>query len=225
MTIIFGGAFRDCAVIGCDSLRVNLETEERFTIDKTEKISDAIAGARFGYSGPSADHLWDQIKSLDLGTRSDISLLLPKAAELGRPIYEERRSFFEACGKGDYGLTLMFASFDPSRGSGIHWIDFKMDQGMPGSRWRTEGAGVVAQGPDGSQQVATRAIEANLAGIAGTMNVNLDAWVFNCVAEATKLDPTTVGPPAYYRTVGIHGVSDPKLVMDPTIAGSQFAPL
>lgn len=188
-----------------------MDTGEVWSIDKTYQISRSIAAAKFGYGGPIADQIWTQLLALPEATRENIDQLLAAALKLGRPIYEERRQAFADAGQGDYGMTLLFASYDVAKGAGIHWIDFKVGD-PPTSAWRSTANAIVAQGPHHSQQVALTSAGVHLVTHAGLSSLKVSSWTADIVAQMTILDPAkSCGPPARYRIVDALGVSETKI--------------
>lgn len=224
MTVIFAAALSDCAVIGADSKSTDVEAGVAWSIDKIRKVSSRIAAAKFGYGGPEGNRIWTELLALPEEVRQDVAQMLPAAKRIGQPIYEERRKTFSELGLGDYGITLLFASFDVSLGSGIHWIDFK-NGGQPVSHWRPTGSHIVAQGPPGSQQVATASAGAHLITLGSQTNLKIASWSADVVSKVSAMDPDqTCGPPARYRIVDVLGVSEPRLAENP-ISFTDMRPL
>lgn len=201
MTVLFAAAFKDCAIIGADSTRTDLSWGD-WTVDKTRQISPGIVAAKFGYSGPMADMIWDEIDRLPMSEKASISTLLARSVEICRPVYEERRKSFEAEGKGDYGLTLLFATWSNEDGSGIHWIDFKMGNGVPYSHYyRTSGPGIIGQGPENAQSALNATYQASVV----ENSVDADLWAVRYIQTCREFSDVRLGCPANLRIVSSSG--------------------
>jgi len=222
MTVLLAAALQGCAFVGADCARTNLQSAATDTAEKTISVAPGIVGAKFGYAGP-ADDIWQQILALPEEERASIPTLLAKASAMGKPIYEERRATFAARGLGDYGMTLFFASWDANKGSGIHWIDFKMDAGVPVSLWYSGVELYVAQGPAGVQQLAEHAF--HLSKPNGTQEaVDAELWLVRYILFARGISPEKLGLPASLRMVGPGGETY-HVIPEGTAGGSLILPL
>lgn len=207
MTIILAAALKECAVLVADSFQHHLADKIIVQVDKTHVISPHIVGGKFGYSNGAANSVWSELKALPLSDRTSIHRLLDQTVGLGKPIYEECRALFADNGEGDYGLTFIFASWDETNGSGIHWIDFKNGDGIPNSVWYRDSAGiqVLAVGPDGSQSIATECARSNFVETPPEMRLDIGLWAAETIANANQLPGLPLGLPAYSRIVDNRG--------------------
>lgn len=205
MTIIFAAALADAAILGSDGRRSNLTTGQVEAFDKTLQISPTIAAAKFGYGGPEADVVWERVRNLPPLDLEDIEGLLPKIQPLGAAVYEQQRALFAAHGQPDWGMTLIFASYD-ERGAGIHWIDYRDGEGKPNSAWRRNSATemVIAKGPPGSDRVAIDAMARSLRDDPRHSTIAPRRWAQDVVEAAGSLS-STIGPPAFVRVISAAG--------------------
>ena len=218
MTILYAAALQDAAILGSDGRRTNIGAGLIETFDKTVHISPAIAAAKFGYGGPDADVIWDRIKQLSPSDLEDIEALLPKARLLGEGVYRQQRTHFAMNGQPDWGMTLIFASYD-DRGAGLHWIDYRDNHGLAVSAWRRDYAReiVIAKGPVGADEVARVAVASNAGSSAIPVSLAPRQWAKDVVLAAGALGQT-VGPPAFVRVISADGQSHSMVGPDDIIA-------
>lgn len=213
MTILAAATLSTCAILVADSRQSNITAGTTAAVTKIRRLTPNLIAAKFGYAGPEGDAIWEHISALDPEALGDVRNLLPRISELGRPIYEERRDWGTANGFGDYGYTIMFASFDEIDGPGIHYIDWKLDDGVPVSVFSKEaGAGVVAQGPAGSQQATTAAIHGAMRMVGDQPVVFVNRWAADVVQWAATVDPDLCALPADVCVVSASGVFGPTRV-------------
>ncbi|MNR94669.1 hypothetical protein D3C72_257570 [compost metagenome] len=211
MTILIAATLSNCSILAADSRRLNVTQGTATEAVKIRQIAPNLVAAKFGYAGIEGDAIWEKIMALPPETFADITELLPQVSEIGRPIYEERSAWAHENGFGDYGYTLLLASFDDRNGPGIHYIDWKMDAGVPASYFtRLDGAKVIAQGPNGAQQTTHSAIERSIRLVGQQATVTVNRWVTEVVGWSAAVDPDRCALPAYVCVVDASGVSGPN---------------
>lgn len=227
MTVLLAAAFRDRAMIAADGLQTVIDAGGATqVVEKTQAISDQVVATKFGYSGPQTESLWVGLHAMPESDRRSVGTVLDEACRLGRPIYEERKSFFAAHGEGDYGLTVLFASFDDTSGPGIHWIDFKMGAGVPESLYYRDTSATrwVAQGPDGVNVVASETLYAvGCKATSSGLVIDGAAWTRAFIMSARSISPQKLGFPASLRSVGSSGSEHYIIGERPPIPSVLFA--
>lgn len=213
MTILAAATLSTCSVLVADSRQSNLTASTTAAVTKIRRLTTNLIAAKFGYAGPEGDAIWEQISALDPEVLGDVRSLLPRVRELGQPIYEERKDWGAASGFGDYGYTMVFASFDGLDGPGIHYIDWKLEDGLPVSLFTKDaGARVLAQGPAGSQQAAITGIQSAMQMVGDQPVVLVKRWAADVVQWAATVDPDLCALPADVCVVNASGIFGPTRI-------------
>ncbi|MVA24556.1 hypothetical protein V6582_05920 [Agrobacterium vitis] len=191
MTVIFAGAFEDCAVIGGDQLR-----HEYFTLQpagfasKVRRINDRVWGAKAGY-GPTADRLWDDLTGLPGVEDMCIEELAAHTRTLGSKVYQGCLALLPV-GAKDPGLYLFLAGVNANGLSSVHWLNFQL-----GDFGSAIGPGkAFAFGPDPSVHTqATALLQVQLTTQGRFAVAALDTWAISLTKYARQLAAHAVGFP------------------------------
>ncbi|MUZ66361.1 hypothetical protein [Agrobacterium vitis] len=191
MTIIFAGAFEDCAVIGGDQLRHDQLTRQPAGFaSKVRRINDRVWGAKAGY-GPTADRLWDDLAVLPGVEEMCIEELAVHTRTLGSSVYQGCLASLPV-GAKDPGLCLFLAGVNANGLNAVHWLNFQL-----GDFGSEIGPGkAFAFGPDPSVHTQATALLQGLLTTQGRFEVAaLDAWAISLTKYARQLATHAVGFP------------------------------
>ncbi|MQW73643.1 hypothetical protein GHK50_33620 [Sinorhizobium medicae] len=214
MTVIFAGAFDDCAVIGADTRRADQVTGR--TAGEFHKIVECngkVSAAKAGY-GPDADGIWEVVKShprRDHLTSDDVAELL--RAE-GTSLYQRCLSRARAIGERDPGLYVLVAGVGRDGAYKIHALNFGLndfvDFAGPGR--------VLCYGPRVEcNDFAFNALKSMLSLDETSLRAPVDRWAVEVTRQCNEWAPNFVDFPVSVNLVVAEGTVSRSLGRNNTL--------
>lgn len=220
MTVIFAGAFEDCAIIGADTRRadqVSGRTAGEF--HKLVECNRQVSAAKAGY-GPDADCIWEVVNAhprrQDL-TSDDVADLLRNE---GLPVYQRCVERALSIGEPDPGLYILVAGISRDGHYKIHALNFGLGDYVhavgPGQVFcygpKVECNDFARQSLRGMLSSGDRSLFAPIDKWAAEIARQCNDWAPNFVDFPVDVNLIIKGQPTLSRSIGRSPLSDPVLL-------------